>query len=235
MGGLANRRQRGERTVKKLSTLMAVVLATTMGVAATVDAQERERRGRTHGDGAMVERGDRTPRVDRRAERRTERAARSDRVARRDRADRSDRVARRDRAARTERVARRDRAERAERRTRRVERRIDRRQEAQRHRIRNGLRNGELTRREARHLRQNQRRIARMESRFGEDGRYTREERRRLQRALGRSSRQIYRSKHNDRTRGQSHDSRRDRRVGWSLGEHRGWNRAASRHPSRWR
>jgi hypothetical protein len=235
MGGLANRRQRGERTVKKLSTLMAVVLATTMGVAATVDAQERERRGRTHGDGAMVERGDRTPRVDRRAERRTERAARSDRVARRDRADRSDRVARRDRAARTERVARRDRAERAERRTRRVERRIDRRQEAQRHRIRNGLRNGELTRREARHLRQIQRRIARMESRFGEDGRYTREERRRLQRALGRSSRQIYRSKHNDRTRGQSHDSRRDRRVGWSLGEHRGWNRAASRHPSRWR
>ena len=77
--------------------------------------------------------------------------------------------------------------------------RLDRRQSRQRERIRDGWDSGDLTRRELKRLRKDQHKIARVERRFGEDGRYTREERHKLNRLLGRSSDRIQRAKHNGR------------------------------------
>ena len=79
---------------------------------------------------------------------------------------------------------------------------VDDRQATQRERIRDGVASGELTRKEARKLRKQQRRINRMEDRFGADGHYTWREKRRLDRALDKASKRIYRGKHNDRIRG---------------------------------
>jgi hypothetical protein len=73
---------------------------------------------------------------------------------------------------------------------------INRRQDHQRDRIRNGIRSGELTRREAGRLIYQQRRIEAYERRSRlDDGRLDRHERRRLNRMLDRSSRDIYRQK----------------------------------------
>ena len=79
---------------------------------------------------------------------------------------------------------------------------IDGRQAAQRERIRDGVHSGALTRGEAQRLRRQQRRIRRLEERFAQDGHLSRHERRKLNRALDRSSRRIARAKHNDRVRG---------------------------------
>jgi hypothetical protein len=76
---------------------------------------------------------------------------------------------------------------------------INRREHSQRNRIREGIRSGELTRREAGRLIHQQRRIESYERRSRlDDGRLDRNERRRLDRMLDRSSRDIYRQK-NDR------------------------------------
>jgi hypothetical protein len=102
--------------------------------------------------------------------------------------------------------------------------RVDRRQARQTGRIRDGRHSGELTRRELERLRQDQRRISRLERRFEADGRYTRGERRTLERALDRSSQRISRAKNNDRTRNAGAHrggDRRDRRVD----HHRGWGK----------
>jgi hypothetical protein len=76
---------------------------------------------------------------------------------------------------------------------------VNRRESHQRNRIRNGIRSGELTRREAGRLIHQQRRIESYERRSRlDDGRLDRYERRRLDRMLDRSSRDIRRQK-NDR------------------------------------
>lgn len=78
---------------------------------------------------------------------------------------------------------------------------LDARQHRQHHRIREGRRTGEITRGEARQLYRQQARIDRMERRFTADGHVTGRERRHLDRALDRASRQIRQAKHNDRYR----------------------------------
>jgi len=73
---------------------------------------------------------------------------------------------------------------------------IDKRERQQRLRIRQGVRNGELTRRETRRLGLEQVRLRGYESRAKADGQVTRRERLRLNRSLNRTSRHIYRQKH---------------------------------------
>lgn len=84
---------------------------------------------------------------------------------------------------------------------------VDGRQAVQRARIRDGAHRGDLTRREVKRLRGQQRRIARLEDRLGADGHLSRRDRRKLDRALDRSSTRIARARHNDRARG--HGGRR--------------------------
>ena len=76
--------------------------------------------------------------------------------------------------------------------------RVDRRQERQHARLIQGRRSGELTRREFRKLKKQQRKIGRMERRFWHDGFLSGKERRRLERAQDRASRHIARLKHNN-------------------------------------
>ena len=113
--------------------------------------------------------------------------------------------------------------------------RYEHRQERQHDRIRHGIRNGELTRKEAKRLLKQQRRIAKLEHRFELDGHLDRAERRTLRRKLDAASQRIYRLKHNDRYRehryrgrdGHAGHRRHDRRYdaydslrdgGWSVG-----------------
>ena len=106
--------------------------------------------------------------------------------------------------------------------------RVDRRLAKQRARTRAGWEDGEVTHRELRRIRKDQRKIARMDRRFGSDGRYTKRERRKLNKALDRASDRVYRVKHNDRTKHRAFDDRVDRRLakqrtraraGWKNGE----------------
>jgi len=78
---------------------------------------------------------------------------------------------------------------------------INHRHHRQERRINQGVRSGELTRREAHHLRDDERRIARNERIAKADGHVSRAERRHLRREENRTSRAIYRDKHNDRVR----------------------------------
>ncbi len=71
----------------------------------------------------------------------------------------------------------------------------------QRWRIKDGIHSGELTRKEARTLRREQRDIRRMKRHFLRDGRMSRYERRTLRKRYARAGRHIYRLKHNHRTR----------------------------------
>ncbi|MDJ0739346.1 MAG: hypothetical protein QNJ91_06495 [Gammaproteobacteria bacterium] len=79
----------------------------------------------------------------------------------------------------------------------RLEQRLDR----QHYRIKQGVRSGELTRKEAKRLRRQQRHIAKLERRFYRDGYLDHHERRALRRKLNAASDRIYRLKHNDRVR----------------------------------
>lgn len=78
-------------------------------------------------------------------------------------------------------------------------RHVERRQSRQRHRIQEGRISGALTYRELAHLRSDQRRIGRLERRFGADSRFSHMERLVLQEALDEASDHIYRKKHNER------------------------------------
>ena len=84
----------------------------------------------------------------------------------------------------------------------RFESKVERRQDNQLSRIREGRQSGSLTKREARKLNKNQKKINRMERRYAKDGRIDKHERRKLTKALERSSNRIYRLKHNDVYRG---------------------------------
>jgi translation initiation factor 2 beta subunit (eIF-2beta)/eIF-5 len=75
---------------------------------------------------------------------------------------------------------------------------IHERLERQHYRIKSGVRNDQLTRKEAKTLKQHQRDIRYLLRLFSEDGRLSKKERRILNRELSQSSRQIKRLKHND-------------------------------------
>ena len=78
---------------------------------------------------------------------------------------------------------------------------VNKRQHRQHERIVDGVKSGELTHREARSLRTEQRAIKAEEAEFKSDGVLTRGERRELHRDLNESSRDIYREKHDAKTR----------------------------------
>lgn len=78
---------------------------------------------------------------------------------------------------------------------------INHRHHVQEHRINRGVRSHELTRNEARHLRSRERNIVRDRSMARADGRVSRAERSHLRREENRTSRAIYRDKHNGRVR----------------------------------
>lgn len=78
---------------------------------------------------------------------------------------------------------------------------INRREHHEQQRIRQGVRSGELTRREARRLEAEQGRIRGYEWYAKSDGHVSRAERRHLDHMLDRSSRDIYRQKHDGQTR----------------------------------
>ena len=74
--------------------------------------------------------------------------------------------------------------------------RVDRREHRQRSRIRHGVRSGELNRREAHRLRRQQAVTRAEEAKAKADGKVTKRERRHLNRRENRTSRHIYRQKH---------------------------------------
>jgi hypothetical protein len=78
---------------------------------------------------------------------------------------------------------------------------IDRREANQQRRINQGIRSGSLTPRETYRLQRQQANINAREARFKSDGRFTRRERHVINHQLNRSSRDIYRAKHNRRYR----------------------------------
>jgi hypothetical protein len=78
---------------------------------------------------------------------------------------------------------------------------IDRRELREQQRIRQGVRSGELTRRETRRLEMEQARIRGYEWYAKSDGHVSRTERRRIDHMLDRSSRDIYRQKHDGQDR----------------------------------
>ncbi len=82
-----------------------------------------------------------------------------------------------------------------------VEAGVNRRQHNQQRRIAQGVRSGELTRQETRVLEREQARIRRHELRARSDGAFTVRERARINRDLNRSSRRIYREKHDRQNR----------------------------------
>lgn len=78
----------------------------------------------------------------------------------------------------------------------------DRRQRNQRYRIKNGIKSGEITRREGKSIRRSVRSTKRYEAKAKSDGKVTWKERARLQHKQNKTSRKIYRTKHNNRSRG---------------------------------
>jgi hypothetical protein len=105
---------------------------------------------------------------------------------------------------------------------------IDEREARQREAIRRGVASGELTRNEARRLWDEQRRIERMEQRARADGRFTPQERARIDRQLDHSGRHIRHETH-DRQRAGSHGwhgggDRHGWQRGHGGGQHQGWH-----------
>ena len=78
---------------------------------------------------------------------------------------------------------------------------VNRREHRQMNRIQRGVRSGELTKPEAGHLLKQQQEIRQDEREAKQDGVVTPQERLKLNREMNRSSRQIFRRKHNNRVR----------------------------------
>ncbi|HEY4323074.1 MAG TPA: hypothetical protein VGN20_03785 [Mucilaginibacter sp.] len=78
---------------------------------------------------------------------------------------------------------------------------INKRQHNQERRINHGVRSGQLTRNEAHHLRTDERRVAMNKHMYKANDRVTPGERRQLRHEENRTSRTIYRDKHNNRVR----------------------------------
>jgi len=79
---------------------------------------------------------------------------------------------------------------------------INHREHRQERRINQGVRSGELTKSEAHHLRTRENKIRNDKRMAIADGHVTRAERQHLRKEESRTSRAIYRKKHNDRVRG---------------------------------
>jgi Skp family chaperone for outer membrane proteins len=78
---------------------------------------------------------------------------------------------------------------------------FDQRIERQQQRIKQGVRTGELTKKEIKKLRKQQRHIKKLNRQFEKDGHLSHYERKTLKRKLNLASKRIYRLKHNDRYR----------------------------------
>lgn len=79
--------------------------------------------------------------------------------------------------------------------------RIEQRIQKQHYRIREGIGSGDLTRKEARRLRKQQRHIIQLTYQFMHDGYLDRHEFNELRNKLNRTSKRIYHLRHNDRNR----------------------------------
>lgn len=77
----------------------------------------------------------------------------------------------------------------------------DRRQKNQKHRIKTGVKSGEITKREAKSIHKSEKEARQYEKKAKSDGKVTWKERARLQHKENKSSRKIYRTKHNNRDR----------------------------------
>ena len=73
---------------------------------------------------------------------------------------------------------------------------IDKREQNQKQRIKEGVKSGELTKKEARRLAAEQKKIKRDEAKAKSDGKVTPQERRKIRREQNRASKDIYRQKH---------------------------------------
>jgi hypothetical protein len=82
-----------------------------------------------------------------------------------------------------------------------VTRRADQRQKNQKHRVKKGAKSGEITKREGKSIKRSSTHAKRYEKRAKSDGQVTWVERRRLERKQDKTSRKIYRTKHNKRDR----------------------------------
>ena len=79
--------------------------------------------------------------------------------------------------------------------------RADKRQKYQKHRIKQGVNSGEITKREAKSIKYSVKDAKRYEAKAKSDGVVTKRERARLQHKENKTSRKIYRTKHNGRDR----------------------------------
>lgn len=84
---------------------------------------------------------------------------------------------------------------------------FDKRIERQKSRIKQGVKSGELTRKEAKSLRNQQKKIAKLDRKFTSDGKLSKHERHKLKKRLDKASKRIYRLKHNDKIRHGKRDS----------------------------
>ena len=80
-----------------------------------------------------------------------------------------------------------------------VTRRADKRQKNQKHRIKQGAKSGEITKREGKSIKRSSTQAKRYEKRAKSDGKVTWKERARLEHKQDKTSRKIYRTKHNKR------------------------------------
>jgi hypothetical protein len=79
--------------------------------------------------------------------------------------------------------------------------RADKRQKNQKQRIKQGAKSGEITKREAKSIKRSSTQAKRYEKRAKSDGKVTWKERARLENKQDKTSRKIYRTKHNKRDR----------------------------------
>lgn len=86
---------------------------------------------------------------------------------------------------------------------------VNHRQHDQNHRIRQGVQSGQLTRDEAKDLRNEQRAIRQEERAYKSDGRLTKEERRDLHQDMNELSKDIYQEKHDGESRPKAAKHRR--------------------------
>ncbi len=82
-----------------------------------------------------------------------------------------------------------------------VTRRADQRQKNQKHRIKQGAKSGEITKREAKGLKKSSTEARKYEKKAKSDGKVTWKERARIEHKQDKTSRRIYRTKHNKRDR----------------------------------
>lgn len=79
--------------------------------------------------------------------------------------------------------------------------RADKRQKNQKHRVKQGAKSGELTKKEAKSIKYSAKSANRYEKKVKSDGTVTKKEKLRLEHKQDKTSRKIYRTKHNGRDR----------------------------------